>query len=43
MLLGAGLALATAPKLPGRVRLIFQPAEETQPGGARWTWWPPVC
>jgi amidohydrolase len=34
MLLGAGLALATAPKLPGRVRLIFQPAEEVQPGGA---------
>jgi amidohydrolase len=34
MLLGAGLALATAPTLPGRVRLIFQPAEEVQPGGA---------
>jgi amidohydrolase len=34
MLLGAGLALSTAPKLPGRVRLIFQPAEEVQPGGA---------
>jgi amidohydrolase len=34
MLLGAGLALARAPKLPGRVRLIFQPAEEVQPGGA---------
>ncbi|WP_028936589.1 amidohydrolase [Pseudonocardia spinosispora] len=34
MLLGAGLALANAPKLPGRVRLIFQPAEEVQPGGA---------
>ena len=34
MLLGAGLALATAPSLPGRVRLIFQPAEEIQPGGA---------
>jgi amidohydrolase len=34
MLLGAGLALASAPKLPGRVRLIFQPAEEIQPGGA---------
>ena len=34
MLLGAGLALATAPALPGRVRLIFQPAEEVQPGGA---------
>ncbi|MGE3286638.1 MAG: M20 family metallopeptidase [Pseudonocardia sp.] len=34
MLLGAGLALASAPSLPGRVRLIFQPAEEVQPGGA---------
>jgi amidohydrolase len=34
MLLGAGLALASAPALPGRVRLIFQPAEEVQPGGA---------
>jgi amidohydrolase len=34
MLLGAGLALATAPRLPGRVRLVFQPAEEVQPGGA---------
>ena len=34
MLLGAGLALAAAPALPGRVRLIFQPAEEVQPGGA---------
>ena len=34
MLLGAGLALAAAPELPGRVRLIFQPAEEVQPGGA---------
>jgi metal-dependent amidase/aminoacylase/carboxypeptidase family protein len=34
MLLGAGLALAAAPTLPGRVRLIFQPAEEVQPGGA---------
>ena len=32
--LGAGLALASAPALPGRVRLIFQPAEEVQPGGA---------
>lgn len=36
-LLGAGLALADlherAP-LPGRVRLIFQPAEERMPGGA---------
>lgn len=34
MLLGAGLALASAPALPGRVRLVFQPAEEIQPGGA---------
>jgi len=34
MLLGAGLALTQAPNLPGRVRLIFQPAEEVQPGGA---------
>ena len=34
ILLGAGLALASAPSLPGRVRLIFQPAEEVMPGGA---------
>ncbi len=34
MLLGAGLAMASAPALPGRVRLIFQHAEEIQPGGA---------
>ncbi|MEJ3656061.1 amidohydrolase [Actinomycetes bacterium KLBMP 9759] len=34
MVLGAGLALASAPALPGRVRLVFQPAEEVQPGGA---------
>ncbi len=34
MLLAAGLALACAPALPGVVRLIFQPAEEVQPGGA---------
>jgi amidohydrolase len=34
ILLGAGLALASAPALPGRVRLIFQPAEEIAPGGA---------
>ncbi|MHA6792843.1 amidohydrolase [Pseudonocardia bannensis] len=34
MVLGAGLALASAPSLPGRVRLLFQPAEEVQPGGA---------
>ncbi|HEY2763726.1 MAG TPA: amidohydrolase [Pseudonocardiaceae bacterium] len=34
ILLGAALALASAPALPGRIRLIFQPAEEVQPGGA---------
>jgi amidohydrolase len=35
MLLGAGLALAgQAERLPGRVRLVFQPAEERIPGGA---------
>lgn len=34
VLLGAGLALASAPALPGRVRLIFQPGEEVMPGGA---------
>jgi amidohydrolase len=34
VVLGAGLALASAPNLPGRVRLVFQPAEEVQPGGA---------
>ena len=34
ILLGIGLALAEAPPLPGRIRLIFQPAEEVQPGGA---------
>jgi amidohydrolase len=35
VLLGAGLALAElAHLLPGRVRLIFQPAEETMPGGS---------
>jgi amidohydrolase len=36
-LLGAGLVLAgiaAAGGLPGRVRLIFQPAEEVMPGGA---------
>ncbi|GAB2733582.1 amidohydrolase [Salinifilum aidingensis] len=32
--LAAGLALAQAPDLPGRVRLVFQPAEEVMPGGA---------
>lgn len=34
ILLGAALALTDAPTLPGRVRLIFQPAEEVMPGGA---------
>ncbi|MFL6145797.1 MAG: amidohydrolase [Labedaea sp.] len=34
MLAAAGLALASAAELPGRVRLIFQPAEEVMPGGA---------
>jgi amidohydrolase len=35
MLLGAGLALSPyADRLPGRVRLVFQPAEEVMPGGA---------
>jgi hypothetical protein len=35
-LLGAGLALADhADRLPGRVRLVFQPAEEVMPGCAR--------
>ncbi len=34
-LLGAGVALAMhADRLPGRVRLLFQPAEEIMPGGA---------
>lgn len=34
-LLGAGLALAAlGERLPGRVRLVFQPAEEIMPGGA---------
>lgn len=36
-LVGAGLALgelAARDLLPGRVRLLFQPAEETMPGGA---------
>ena len=36
-LLGAGLALAALDQeqpLPGRVRLVFQPAEEIMPGGA---------
>ncbi|QIZ39336.1 amidohydrolase [Saccharopolyspora sp. ASAGF58] len=34
VVLGAALALAVAPNLPGRVRVIFQPAEEVMPGGA---------
>jgi len=35
ILLGVALALAAAPaRLPGRVRCIFQPAEEVLPGGA---------
>lgn len=34
ILLGVGLALAGAPELGGRVRLLFQPAEEQMPGGA---------
>ncbi|MBO0839700.1 MAG: amidohydrolase [Sciscionella sp.] len=34
MLLGAAHALAAAPELPGTIRLIFQPAEESMPGGA---------
>ncbi|MDQ6897349.1 MAG: amidohydrolase [Actinomycetota bacterium] len=34
-LLGTGIALAElGARLPGRVRLIFQPAEEVMPGGA---------
>ena len=34
-LLGAALALPMRPPdLPGRVRLVFQPAEEVMPGGA---------
>ncbi|MGH3996347.1 MAG: amidohydrolase [Pseudonocardiaceae bacterium] len=34
ILIGAALALASAPMLPGRIRMIFQPAEEVMPGGA---------
>lgn len=34
ILLGAAQALASAPSLSGRIRLIFQPAEEVMPGGA---------
>lgn len=33
-LIGAAQALAVADQLPGRVRLIFQPAEEMMPGGS---------
>lgn len=33
-LLGAALACANAPELPGRIRIVFQPAEEVIPGGA---------
>nr|WP_206037691.1 M20 family metallopeptidase [Rhodococcus sp. HNM0569] len=35
VLLGTALALAELPELPVGVRLIFQPAEEVMPGGAR--------
>ncbi|MCW2699123.1 MAG: amidohydrolase [Blastococcus sp.] len=34
VLLGVAMALASLDGLPGRVRCIFQPAEETLPGGA---------
>ena len=34
VVLGAALALASMPELPGTVRIVFQPAEETVPGGA---------
>ena len=34
VVVGAALALASGPALPGRVRVIFQPAEEAVPGGA---------
>jgi len=34
VLLAAGLALASVPRLPVGVRLLFQPAEELMPGGA---------
>ncbi len=34
VLLGTAMALRAAPALPGRVRLLFQPAEEVMPGGA---------
>ncbi len=34
VLLATALALASATELPGRVRMVFQPAEEVMPGGA---------
>jgi amidohydrolase len=34
VVLGAALALASLDELPGTVRCVFQPAEETVPGGA---------
>ncbi len=34
MLLGVARKLSMDPSFPGRVRLMFQPAEETPPGGA---------
>ncbi len=34
VLLGTALALAASPDLPGRIRLVFQPAEEIMPGGS---------
>ena len=34
MLLGVASKLAADPSFPGRVRLMFQPAEESPPGGA---------
>ncbi|MBM7805848.1 amidohydrolase [Geodermatophilus bullaregiensis] len=35
VVLGAALALAALDDLPGTVRCVFQPAEETVPGGAK--------
>lgn len=35
VVLGAGLALAGVPEIAGRMRLLFQPAEEVMPGGAK--------
>ncbi|MGH4011530.1 MAG: M20 family metallopeptidase [Pseudonocardiaceae bacterium] len=34
ILIGTALALASVPELPGRIRMIFQPAEEVMPSGA---------